>query len=332
MSLSEHIRTLGRGPSYSRNLTRAEAADAMTEILSGRASPEATGALLMLMRYHGENAEEIAGFAEAMRQALDGWSGVDVGLDWPTYAAGRSRGLPWFLLAARLVALAGVPVLMHGWNSHQNPVASVTAALKNLDIAQVHNAKEAQNQLEKSGIAYAPLASLLPKALDLLKLRDVLGLRSAVNTTLRMLNPCAANASVQGVFHPSYRMLQADAGRILGQENISVIKGGGGEFERAPGKSVNVFGLAGSCRFETIAAPISDETGRLADISSDPDDLLRLWDGSLKNPQAKAVVIGTAALALHCAQKANDIVSAEKLATEIWHSRLQVHNTGIKIA
>ncbi|PJE27273.1 glycosyl transferase family 3, partial [Pseudooceanicola lipolyticus] len=37
MSLSEHVRTLGRGPGRSRSLTFDEAHDAMAQMLSGEA-------------------------------------------------------------------------------------------------------------------------------------------------------------------------------------------------------------------------------------------------------------------------------------------------------
>ena len=110
MSLATHVRTLGRGPGRSRSLTREEAAEAMALMLDG-AAPEAVGALLMLLRMKGETADEIAGFAEAAQAALREVGPVD--LDWPSYAAGRTRGAPWFLLSAQLVAsdLLLVPVL-----------------------------------------------------------------------------------------------------------------------------------------------------------------------------------------------------------------------------
>ena len=114
MSLAEHVRILGRGPGRSRSLTEAEARDAMEIVLSGAAAPEAVGALLMLLRMKGETAEEIAGLAAGAQAGLPALPPVD--LDWPSYAAGRSRGLPWFLLAARLVAMDGHRVLLHGWN------------------------------------------------------------------------------------------------------------------------------------------------------------------------------------------------------------------------
>ena len=244
MSLSKFVHAMGRGPGRARSLTQDEASEAMRLILSGQADPHAVGALLMLMRYRGETAGEIAGFVTAMRATLPAWSGPRPAIDWPSYAAGRTRGVPWFLLAARLVAQAGHPVLLHGWNSHQNPIADVRGALPEAGIAMAQSVDQAGELLAENGIAYLPLEAFAPELLRLLRLRQVLGLRSAVNTCLRVLNPGGAAVSVQGVFHPPYRELQMDAGAILGQPALTVIKGGGGEFERHPSKAIELFGLA----------------------------------------------------------------------------------------
>ena len=105
MSLSKHVQTLGRGQGRSRSLTHDEAYDAMRLMLCDDTPPEAVGALLMLLRMKGETAEEISGFAAAAQTELPALPKVD--LDWPSYAAGRTRGAPWFLLSAKLVAQAG---------------------------------------------------------------------------------------------------------------------------------------------------------------------------------------------------------------------------------
>lgn len=215
-ALAPFVRAMGRGPSRGRGLTQDEARAAMAAILAGEAAPEAVGALLMLMRYRGENAGEIAGFVEAMRARLGAWRGVGAGVDWPSYAAGRSRGLPLFLCAAKLVAASGRPVLIHGWNAHQEHPVTTEAGAAALDIPIVKTPDEARAALARGGIAYAPLAALDEGALRILRLREVLGLRSPINTALRALNPAGAPVSVQGVFHPSYRALQADFGAASG--------------------------------------------------------------------------------------------------------------------
>lgn len=312
MTLASHVATLGRGPGRSRSLTQAEAWDAMALMLSGDAAPEAVGALLMLLRMKGETADEIAGFAGAAQDRAPALPPVD--LDWPSYAAGRTRGVPWFLLAARLVAQNGHRVLIHGENGTD---ATVRAHLPTAGIATAQTPSAIGVALEHSGIAYAPLDTLSQPLCALLRLRPILGLRSCINTVCRMWNPARAGACVQGVFHPSYRLLQADAAARLGQHSLAVIKGGGGEFERHPGKSVQLFGLRSGAVFDDVL-PASADYGarRLAEVSPGTD-LARLWAGEVQDPFAEDIVIGTAALALSTLGVANP----DTRARDLWAHR-----------
>ncbi|MCC1492162.1 glycosyl transferase family protein [Cognatishimia sp. F0-27] len=303
MSLSDHVRTLGRGPGRARSLTRDEAQNAMTLILEEGCAPEAIGALLMLMRMKGETAEEIAGFAAAAQASTPALPAVD--LDWPSYAAGRTRGVPWFLLSARLIAEAGHRVLLHGWNGQDN---AVRAGLADAGIGVARDASDAARLLDRDRIAYMPLEVLHPRLFQLLDLRRVLGLRSCINTVCRMLNPGRAPSSVQGVFHPSYRLLQADAAALLGWHGLSVIKGGGGEFERNPAKDAAAFGLRNAAPWCATYPATRDEVRRLSDASAQ----------SLAAAPPTAfevdIVTGTAALALDTLGE----TQAETTARDIW--------------
>ncbi|NDR56143.1 glycosyl transferase family protein [Aliiruegeria sabulilitoris] len=325
MSLREYVRAMGRGPSRGRSLSAAEAEDAMAQILAGTAAPEAVGALLMLMRYRGETPEELAGFTLALRATLPDWSSPAPALDWPSFAAGRTRGLPWFLLSARLLAEAGHPVLLHGWNSHQGVAASVTGALAHAGIRQAKSLCDAGQIIADTGIAYLSLADYAPRALELLQLRDVLGLRSAVNTVLRLVNPAGAPASVQGVFHPPYLALQSEAALLLGLQGSCVIKGGGGEFERNPAKSLPLSGIcAGALREGMPPALLSETHARLADgpqLSTSPDALAALWSGDAEDSFAEAIVTGTAALALLTMGRAASPAEADAQAQALWAAR-----------
>ncbi|SFG65810.1 Anthranilate phosphoribosyltransferase [Palleronia marisminoris] len=317
MSLAPYVRILARGQGRARSFTMDEAFEAMRLILSPEADREAVGAILMLMRMKGETAEEIAGFAAAARTDLGPWPGEAPALDWPTYAAGRSRGLPWFLLSARLVASAGVPVLLHGWNSHQSKGASVRDALGPLGIPQPGSTEAAADALGRKGLAYLPLETFSPGLMSLLRLRDVLGLRSCVNTVCRMLNPAAAPAAVQGVFHPSYRELQADAARLLALDRLTVLKGGGGEFEHHPAKDIAIFGLRDGQPWTGLTGQPLDAHRRLADAPSDPGALTAIWTGERQDDFAEAIVLSTAALALDTA----GIAEPEATARNLWDAR-----------
>ncbi len=305
MSLAPYVQIVARGKGRARAMTLEEAQEAMTLILQGNAAPEAVGALLMVMRLRGETAAEIAGFTAALRAHMCG-ALPPADLDWPSYSAGRSRGAPLFLLAARLVGQAGYTISMHGWNSHQDAAASLRDAL---DLAGPQ-------------VRYSPLEALCPAAFRLLKLRDTFGLRSCFNTVLRMWNPSQAQATVQGVFHPSYRSLQAQAAAMLGQQDLTIIKGGGGEFERHPGKDIALFGLRDGAHVAESAPSIMDATRRLHD-ESNAIDLRAIWQGTLQDPFAIATVTGTAALALWTLKAAPTIGAAQNMADNLWITRHQ---------
>jgi anthranilate phosphoribosyltransferase len=308
MNLARYVQIVARGKGRARAMTMDEAQAAMTLILSGKAAPEAVGALLMVMRLRGETAEEIAGFTAALRAQVSG-ALPQADLDWPSYAAGRSRGAPLFLLAARLVGQAGYRVSMHGWNSHQSSAANLREVI---DLAGPH-------------VTSAPLETLSPAAFELLRLRDTFGLRSCFNTVLRMWNPSRAAATVQGVFHPSYRSLQAQAAELLGQKHLSIIKGGGGEFERHPSKDAVVFGLRDGAHIQETAPRILAGTRRLHDAEN-PVNLSDLWEGRTQDAFAQATVTGTAALALWTLKAAPSVADAHQMARSLWASRHHIES------
>src|SRR5580765_1261854 len=55
--------------SSGQSLSRAEARDVMSEVLSGKCTDAQIAALLIALRMKGETVEEIVGFAEAIRTA-----------------------------------------------------------------------------------------------------------------------------------------------------------------------------------------------------------------------------------------------------------------------
>lgn len=219
-------------------------------------------------------------------------------------------GAPLFLLSAMLIEQAGYRVSLHGWNSHQSPNASVRDHLAALGISQ--NSPDP--------LSYTPLETLCPEAFAMLNLREVFGLRSCINTVLRMWNPSNATTTVQGVFHPSYRSLQAQAAEALGQKSLTIIKGGGGEFERNPSKDIEVFCLRNGVHSQINAPALHEAKGRMFDFNKDIDPL-SLWRGEQTDDFATRTVIGTAGLALWALGAETEITQADKLAAQLWQNR-----------
>jgi anthranilate phosphoribosyltransferase len=316
-TLEEHrfatyVRTLGRGPGRSRALTREEARDALSMVLHGEADPHQVGAFLMLLRYRGEDASEMAGLVDAAREHLGAGLPSDtapVDLDWPSYGAGRTRGAPWFLLAALALARAGHRVLMHGSNEFSRGT-TVPEGLQALGMRPAENRADAAAQLDQVGFAYLPLETLSPALDTLLGLRRLLGLRSPLNTAARLLNPFDARAGVDGVFHPAYIALHLATASLLDRQRLVVVKGGGGEAERTPAKAVAAhwFDRAHG-NGEAILPPLPSLDAEA--------DLIQVWHGA--DGRGAATAIATVALGLIALGVAPDAADAQ--AAEVWHRR-----------
>jgi anthranilate phosphoribosyltransferase len=318
------LRIVGRGPTLSRSLTLDEATEAMAGILAGHADPAQVGALLLLLRYRGETPEELAGFAAAARQALQlDLTGLDVTLDWPSYAD-RHRQQPWFLLSARLLAQNGIRILVHGVEGATgSDYASTRPALAVLGITPARDRATVASDLAARGLAYVGLEDLCPAADALLGLRPLLGVRTVVNSFVRALNPAAAPAQMQGVFHPPYRTLQAAAAQLLGQPQAAVFKGGGGEAQRNPLKACAVAHVVGAdIRDQAWPAllPETDHRWREEDLA--PGRIQALWQGDIDDAAPVAAVTGTAAIALALAGRADTPETAQALAERMWRNRL----------
>ncbi|MGH7042660.1 MAG: glycosyl transferase family protein [Acetobacteraceae bacterium] len=313
------VATLGRGPGRSRALTREEARDAFALVLAGQVDPVQLGAFLMLLRYRGEDAAEIAGLVEAAQGAA---GRIDAGamLDWPSYGAGRTRGAPWFLLAALALARAGVRVLMHGTNDFSAGV-SVAEGLAALGLTPARDAAAAAEGLARDRFAYLPLAALAPELDRLLGLRRLFGVRSPVNTVVRLLDPARAPAGVDGVFHPAYLDVHLDVAARLGRSRLLVLKGGGGEAELIPVKpAVAHLWSAGAGR-SVLDLPAWPGLGGTAAPETDPAALAAVWRGETAPARPVATVQATIALGLLALGSAGTAATAAQEAARIWAAR-----------
>ena len=294
-AFSPFVRLLGRGKSLSRGLDAAEAEKAMGMILDGEALPEQIGAFLMLLRMKEETAPEIAGFIRAARARLPAPEAAPPDLDWPCYA-GKARRPPWHLLAALRLAGAGFRVALHGLDGHTPGRLYAGETLACLGLAPARDVEDARAQLRRRGFTYLSLDRLSPALARLLMLKPVLGLRSAVNTVARGLNPFGAQASLQAAFHPAYVALHRDAALLLGDARVWSFGGDGGENERRPEKPVAIAAVENGVARDFTLPPLID-TPSERETAPQPDALAALWrEGG--DARAEAAVVGTMALAL----------------------------------
>ncbi len=312
---------LGRGKTLTRSLTVEEAEEAMAMILAGDVLPEQLGAFLMLLRVKEESGEEIAGFVRAARKAMALPSPLpEVDVDWSSYA-GKKRQLPWFILAATLLARSGVRVFMHGVDGHTAGRLYTKETLERLGMPVAASFDEAAAHLGACNFAYLPLEVVSPRLAEMIRLRNILGLRSPVHTLARKLNPFGAPCMMQGIFHPGYMDIHQKAAAILGQPHMAVFRGEGGEIERRPNKPVEVRTVHDGALAEERWPALIPEPRQTPEEDMDIARLVTVWNGEAADEYAEAAVTGTVAIALKTMGRAADIGEAQSQAEAMWKDR-----------
>ncbi len=314
------IQILGKGRHGSRSLTQDEARMSMGMILDDAATPEQIGAFLMLIRIREETPEEAAGFVQAVRERITLPEGISTpAIDWGSYA-GKRRHLPWFLLAARLLANNGLPVFMHGDTGESADRLYTQNALAALDMPVAQSFSEAQEHLAASHFAYLPLTAFAPGIKRLMQLRDLLGLRSPVHSVARMLNPLSAPLSVHGIFHRGYEHIHQRAACLLNEPSVLVFKGEGGEAEINPEMATELFISRAQAVEQTPWQPLL-ERRQIKPEQLDPAHLRAVWHGDCNDSYGEAAVVSTLAAVLSALGRVGSQEDAVALAKTWWDAR-----------
>ncbi|MEH6496044.1 MAG: glycosyl transferase family protein [Pseudomonas marincola] len=319
---AQYVKAIGKGPNMWRDLTFDEARDAMNMILNDQVDPLQLGAFLLLLRRKGESGPEFAGMTAAAKNSFQGdLPETRPDYDWPSYAD-RHRQQPWFILAAILLADQGYKILMHGIEGNFEGFAPTRPALDVFGVSQAASLQEAGKRLQSENLVYVGLENFCNPLQKLFDLRPLLGVRTAVNTFARALNPMNADCQMQGVFHPPYKDSHLQTAKLLGQKNAMIFKGGGGEVMRNPMKPARIDVLHETEASEiTWPALTSDNTYKWREENLAPTQLLKMWEGGLDLPVPELGIIGTLSVALK--MKMPDLTTDEldSRAAEIWKSR-----------
>ncbi|MDZ7781737.1 MAG: glycosyl transferase family protein [Halioglobus sp.] len=314
-----YVRILGKGKTGTRSLDRQEARDAFAMILRGAAEPVQIGAFLMLLRVKEESPEEIAGFVEACRDTMHAPPALEVDLDWASYA-GKKHQHPWFVLAMLLLAQAGYRVFVHGTAGHTPGRLYTETAMRDLGLPVATDWSGVSPGIARAGICYLPLRGFCPGLEEIMQLRPLLGLRSPVNTLVRMINPLAARSSIQSIFHPAYTRIHQEADRLLGQPAALVFKGESGEVEIKPQADTRLYLLREAQSRELLAARALH--GRPAPVEQPSTEPLRqLWRGTRTDDYGTAATLATTAAALVLLRPGNDLEDGRREAERLWRRR-----------
>ena len=304
-----------------RDLTRAQAAAAVEEILSGAAPATQIAALLVALRMKGETAEEITGAAQALRARA---AAVHVSLDRLIDTCGTGGdGAGTFNIstcAAFVAAAGGARVAKHGNRAVSSKCGS----------ADVLVALGAELELTPEGVAaciegcgvgflFAPRhhAAMRHAA----PIRQELGMRTLFNLLGPLSNPAGARRQLMGVYAAKLVPVIARTLAELGAERAMVVHGGGLDEISPAGPTTAAIVDRGSVR----SMELTPEMFGLARWSGEGIDALRGGDaaenarhlrGVLQREEGarRAAVLLNAAAAFWAAGVVDDLAEGARLA------------------
>ncbi len=236
-----------------QDLTAAEAADVMREIMEGRTSQAQIGAFLLALHMKGETAEEIAAFARVMRDHAITVKPATGRILVDTCGTGGDGAQTFNISTASafVAAGAGCPVVKHGNRGMSSKCGSadVLAAL-GVNFATV---PEVQAQIvEKVGIAFFFAPYYHPAMKHTMTARREIGCRTVFNILGPLANPAGAQAQLLGVYSPGLTGTMAEVLRILGLSRAMVVHGSGLDEITTTGETMVAELDTGTIRIYTI--------------------------------------------------------------------------------
>lgn len=200
IDIQEVIQTVVDG----QELNRAEASAAMNAIMTGQVTDAQIGALVTGLRMKGETVDEIAGFAQTMRDhALT----VDVDsdhlplLDTCGTGGDHSNSFNISTTATFVIAAAGVRIAKHGNRAASSRCGSADL-LEALGVAVELTPEQVVQSVEQVGIGFMYAPAFHPAMRFVGPARKQMGIRTIFNVLGPLTNPAGAKHQLIGVGHP----------------------------------------------------------------------------------------------------------------------------------
>jgi len=195
------------------DLTEAEAAACMMELMSGTATPAQFGAYVTGLRLKGETVDEITGMARVM---LEKASRIDIAgplLDTCGTGGDESGSFNVSTCAAFIAAGAGARIAKHGNRAMTSRCGSADV-LEALGARIDLSAEQVGECIERTGVGFMFAQTFHPAMRFVAPLRREIGIRTVFNILGPLTNPAGATHQVIGV--PRAELVEKLA-RVLGR-------------------------------------------------------------------------------------------------------------------
>jgi anthranilate phosphoribosyltransferase len=296
-----------------RSLTEDEAATLMQHMAAGEVEPALAGAMLAALRAKGETAEEIRGFANAMRDLAvhpeipHGEPTVD------TVGTGGDGSGSFNLSTGTglLAAACGARVVKHGNRSVSSRSGSADM-LESLGMTMPLDEQAALDCLAATGFTFLFAPAYHPAMKAIMPVRGALGVRTVFNMLGPLTNPATPPYQLIGAFSAEAAGLMAETLSGMAIERAFVVHGDPGWDEATPAGEFILYDVSRGSVLECRRTPEQYGLERCApedlaggDAEHNALELTRVFQGEDRGAHRDALLMGTS-LVLEVTGRASD--------------------------
>ncbi len=196
---------VGSGNKSADDMTRAQAKEAFERILENEPDPTTLGAFWLANRWKRNTPEELAAYIDVMADSVEfaapDSSPVDCGANYD----GKGRSALLGVGAGVVAAAAGTPVVTH--SGDRIPTKKQDAykhVLDSLGIRTDLSPQESADMVDETGFGFYYQPNFNPGVAALTERRDMMGVRTFVNTIETLANPATADVHLGSFYHLPY--------------------------------------------------------------------------------------------------------------------------------
>ena len=292
-------------------LTEHEAGETLRALTDPAFPPPLAGALLAALRAKGVTADELRGFARAMRE-LARRPAVDLALqaraiDIVGTGGDASGSVNLSTGTSLLVAACGLPVIKHGNRSISSRSGSADV-LEQLGLPLPLDEARAGACLTATGFTFLFAPHYHPAMKAIGPVRQALGVRTLFNVLGPLTNPAAPPYMLVGAYsEPTAGLMAGALAGLPGVRRAFVVHGAGGWDEPTPIGPFTIFEVQGGTVRRSVRTPADyglatctaeDLAG--GDAAANAAAMRAVLEGRDRGPHRDALCLG-AALALEAA-------------------------------
>jgi len=229
----------------------------MVKIMSGEYDDVKIAGFLIALRTKGEKSEEIAGFAQAMREKMTSIPISSDAIDMCGTGGDESGTFNISTAASFVVAGTGVKVAKHGNRSMTSRSGSADV-LEALGVDITLSPEKVAECIETIGLGFMFAPSLHPAMKYAMGARKALGTRTVFNILGPLCNPAGVERQLMGIIEGSLTDMVAKVLQKLGSKHAMVVHDYEGLDEISTTSSTKISHLKEDNSIESTAISPSD--------------------------------------------------------------------------